>query len=520
MTAKGTIDSGSIFVPNGSPPGGIQAGYDPGDTATTPDPNVTGTVTVDNYANIAAAAGWGIEAFDFGNGNVTVNEFAGTVYGEEYGIAAYGSGGSGNVAINVSQDVTISTSSTTGLDSALPVGTNIGILAFSQDAGNISVTSAAGDAIASGSIGIAAVNDATTIPASANSTILVTAYGTIDFGSIFTPNGLPPAGIVAGYGSTTAEPYVTGTVTVDNYANITAVAGWGISAFNWGNGDVTVNDFAGTVYGEEYGIAAYSFGETGTVAVTGNVAVDVSPNLTISTSSTTGLDNALAVGTNIGILAFSLDAGNISVTTSAGDAITSGSDGIAAIDDATTISATANSTISVTAYGTIVSGTIPINIGLPPAGIAAGYDPNDLVADPYVTGTVTVNNYANIAAAAGWGIDAFNFGNGNVTVNDFSGTTVSGAEYGIAAYAEGGVGDITVSVSPNASILTSSAATAPDIFAFSNDSGNITVSTSTGDLISSGSSGICCQHRHDDFNYSGQHHYGDGQWDHRFWWQP
>ena len=76
MTAEGTIDSGSILVPNGSLPAGIAAGYDPDDTDTV-DPNVTGTVTVDNYANIAAAAGWGIDAFDFGNGNVTVNEFAG-----------------------------------------------------------------------------------------------------------------------------------------------------------------------------------------------------------------------------------------------------------------------------------------------------------------------------------------------------------------------------------------------------------------------------------------------------------
>ena len=88
-------------------------------------------------------------------------------------------GGTGNVAINVSQDVTISTSSTTGLDSALPVGTNIGILAFSPDAGNVAVTTSAGDVITSGSDGIAAIDNATTIPATANSSVSVTAYGTI-----------------------------------------------------------------------------------------------------------------------------------------------------------------------------------------------------------------------------------------------------------------------------------------------------------------------------------------------------
>ena len=48
---------------------------------------------------------------------------------------------------------------------------------------------------------------------------------------------------------------------------------------------------------------------------------------------------------------------------------------------------------------------------------------------------MTVNNFANITASAGWGIDAFNYGNGDVTVNDNYGTgavastTVSGAQY-------------------------------------------------------------------------------------------
>ena len=149
---------------------------------------------------------------------------------------------------------------------------------------------------------------------------------------------------------------------------------------------------------------------------------------------------------------------------------------------------------------------------MPPAGIAAGYDPDDLTADPNVSGTVTVNNNSNIAAAAGWGIDAFDFGNGSVTVNDFSGTTVVGAEYGIAAYAEGGGnGNIAVNVSQNVSILNSSTSGEPSISAFSSDSGNISISTSTGDLISSGSSGIAALNTATtNSNYSEQQHHGDG----------
>ena len=93
-----------------------------------------------------------------------------------------------------------------------------------------------------------------------------------------------------------------------------------------------------------------------------------------------------------------------------------------------------------TAYGTINSGSTLNTSGTAPAGILAGYFPGgEAVADANVNGSVTVNNFANITASAGWGIDAYNYGNGNVTVNDNYGTgavtstTVSGAQYGIAS---------------------------------------------------------------------------------------
>ena len=41
-----------------------------------------------------------------------------------------------------------------------------------------------------------------------------------------------------------------------------------------------------------------------------------------------------------------------------------------------------------------------------------------------VNGSVVVNNHADIAAAAGYGIHAYNYGNGDVTVNDAAGTTI------------------------------------------------------------------------------------------------
>ena len=237
----------------------------------------------------------------------------------------------------------------------------------------------------------------------------MTAYGTINSGSIANLYGIAPAGILAGYDPDgLAAPGVTGTVAVNNFANITALAGSGINASNYGNGDVTVNDNYGegavsqtNVSGVQYGIFAGAF--SGGI---GNVAVNVGADATISTST-----GASAL---FGVDAFSEDAGNITVATSAGDAITSGSVGIAAFSEAAADPAT--SAITVTAAGNINSGLIYQN-GNPPACIIAGYLPNNSATpDANVAGSVSVTSGATISAAAGYGIWAFNFGTGNVTV--------------------------------------------------------------------------------------------------------
>ena len=91
-----------------------------------------------------------------------------------------------------------------------------------------------------------AYNEASAISASANSTITVNNNSAISSGSTLN-NGLgTPGGIEAGYigsttGTGTANLNVTGTVLVNNSANITAAAGFGIEAFNYGNGNVTVS---------------------------------------------------------------------------------------------------------------------------------------------------------------------------------------------------------------------------------------------------------------------------------------
>ena len=58
------------------------AGYQGGTmSAGTPTTGVNGTVTVDNYGDITASAGYGIQAYNYGVGNVTVSNAGATVSG-------------------------------------------------------------------------------------------------------------------------------------------------------------------------------------------------------------------------------------------------------------------------------------------------------------------------------------------------------------------------------------------------------------------------------------------------------
>src|SRR6185312_15272395 len=262
-----------------------------------------------------------------------------------------------------------------------------GIEAVSNSTGSISVTTGANDVIISGSVGIDAYNQATSIPQQGGlttSNITVTAAGTIESGFLLTGVSSRPAGILAGYrGGTTStstpNAAVFGNVAVNNSANIVALGGDGIRAYTYGSGNVTVQDLANTtiVANDEYGICAPSYGS-----------------------------------------------GSISVSTAAGDIIDSGASGLVAVNLATAIGSGANSTVSVTAAGTINSGAhLNAISGSQPQGISAGYYPGDAGAsNTNVNGTVKVDNFANVTPAAGWGIHASNWGNGSVTLTDEAGT--------------------------------------------------------------------------------------------------
>ena len=116
--------------------------------------------------------------------------------------------------------------------------------------------------------------------------------------------------------------------------------------------------------------------------------------------------------------AFNYGPGNISITTSGGNVITSKSSGINVSNQATSIAASEHALVTVSSAGSIHSGTINNNSGSAPSGITAGFlGGTSSVANLNVNGTVIVNNAANITADAGYGINAYNYGNGDVTVN-------------------------------------------------------------------------------------------------------
>jgi hypothetical protein len=222
---------------------------------------------------------------------------------------------------------------------------------------------------------------------------------------------------------------------VDNFAEIAPAAGngagsnAGIDAYTYGNGNVTVTDETGAnVSGYVYGIIASTH-----EGLTGDVSVIVEENVTISSV------------TSYGIFAEDSDTveGNVRVTmnSAGGEMIASGGSGILALNDAATTSHT--SEVDVLAHGTILSGAALNGDGSPAAGILAGYDYNGTV-DPDAHGSVTIDDYASITAAAGTdGIRGFNYGTGDIAITVEAGAVIDGPRFGVGAFGHDG-GDITV----------------------------------------------------------------------------
>ncbi|MDE5440361.1 hypothetical protein GWG65_02645 [Bradyrhizobium sp. CSA207] len=381
-----------------------------------------GSITVNNVTGKATGTGANSEGILVENlnaansGDISITQLGGAV-GGAYGIDAT-TQGDGDISIDAGGNIT---------GSAI-----YGIRARSYGAGSESVTTEAGSVITSGSSGIIAVNRAMSLDSLAGSTITVENYGTIHSGSSLNQSNNSPAGIQAGYtGATTgsnANTDVYGTVVVNNHANITAAGGQGIHAYNYGIGNVTVNDGADTsVIGAQMGIRALALN-----GGTGNVSVSLGANASVTGTAGYGID------------AYSIDQGNISVSLSGNDTIISGSSGILAVNEATYIASGVHSTIEVTAHGAIHSGSTSNLSGSTPGGIVAGYNPSgDGIFSNNVHGDVTVTSDATITAAAGYGIEAFTWGVGDVTVTTGATSSITAAGTAIGVFDHGG-GDVSV----------------------------------------------------------------------------
>ncbi|MBB4369391.1 hypothetical protein GGD63_002179 [Bradyrhizobium sp. cir1] len=395
VNASGAINSGTALTGQGGRPAGILAGYK-GGTTNTVNANVFGNVVINNSATINAAGGDGIRGYNFGPGNVFISNSGTIIAGDVYGIAG-------------------SSSST----------------------GNVSVTTIAGSSITSGSHGILAINQASSILQSAGSTVTVTAAGTINSGVHLSAGGAQPAGISAGYyGSNgTSNPNINGSVLVDNAANISARAGYGIIGFNVGYGNITIINRADkSVSGAQFGIAAGS--SVNGTASPSNVSISVEANSTPTAAAVTAssLMGLAAINAN------NTSGGNITITTGANDQFISGGYGINANSAAASV-ASGNQISVTTSTGTINSGFNFFSGGGTPAGISAGYS---VLSPANIHGNVVLDNAATVTAASGSGINLYNNGNGSISATLRPTSSITAAQgAGVTAFSAAG-GNITI----------------------------------------------------------------------------
>ena len=135
------------------------------------------------------------------------------------------------------------------------------------------------------------------------------------------------------------------------------------------------------------------------------------------------------------------NAWNVSITTSTGDIINSGGTGINSNNSATSTPST--SPISITANGTINSGFDMNSGGGEPGGIWAGYNGGSGTVNTAIAGSVIVDSFAAINAAAGAGIGLYNLGVGNVSLTLETTSAIRAPLQGVSAFAQGG-GNVTI----------------------------------------------------------------------------
>ena len=194
---------------------------------------------------MTADFGTAVNAYNYGNGSVTLIDEAGTiVWGAQFGVTAYsnvaGAGNSGNVTINVGANATVIAGSLYGISA---------IQGNANNAGNITITTSTGRYSSVPAAREFRPDNSATSAASSQISITTLSGTTLapvhhPFGLRYGTSGNQPGGIWAGYnrGGPGVNSNVHGNVVIDNAANIIADSGVGIGMYNFGVGDVSRND--------------------------------------------------------------------------------------------------------------------------------------------------------------------------------------------------------------------------------------------------------------------------------------
>lgn len=306
----------------------------------------------------------------------------------------------------------------------------------------------------------------------------------------------------------------SGQIIIQGSGAITGPSGRGLWAMQTtqGTGPITI-ETSGTINGEgavcPWAPASYyqSSGKTGCSGIraansNANNASDIVVEPTGTIQGTSAAINAVSAGngnitvapgastTLTGVYEFGIEAensgnGNITVATLPGTSVTSGGDGILALNSATAVPAGKSVTIST--EGTIAAATEPtsaLNSKNPSgvlAGIIAGYlGGSTATNNPAVQGDVTIASGASISAQDGDGIQAYNYGTGSIGIT-VSAPIVAGTNNAIIATAA--TGPITVEIQSGVTItgnITLSSAGPTTVIV---DSGATVTGTITADTI-------------------------------------
>jgi len=398
-------------------------------------------------ADVSADRERGIQADNFGDGNLVIDTSAGTVTGGEVGILArsYGLG-----------TISVTTAAVSG-------ATLDGITVLDEVGGGIAIDTSAG-AVMGGNRGIRA----RALEAGDISIITADVTGVTD-------NGVEA---VTGAGS--------GSITIDTMAGAVTGGDDGIEARNFGSGTTTITT-ADVTGGDGTGGSADGISSVSADAVTG-VDIDTSAGavtgdrygiiathtgtgvVSITTADVTGLTRT---GVEVRDNAFTGGGASVFVDTSAGT-VTGGETGIK-VDKVfegyltiTTAGVTGRDGDGIYARSTDAdAGDLTIDSS---AGLVTGSD-NGIVTRNFGVGA-TIITTADVTGIGGDGIDAQNASSAGDLTIDTSAGIVSGSRYGIRAVNEG-TGDTSVTTSDVAGVFGVSVVGRPS-------SGDLAVNTAQG----------------------------------------